>query len=173
MQIFGIYMDCLFESVALYFTAMEKSYIPMIIQGSILPVHLLCCELYVNTFGFGYLGVAHASNTTNFFCLVAIYLLVKCIKDPEVKQAWVPFNMDVFVELKSFIKFAFAGLLIHCFQSWANEGIQIISGWIGTTGQAAVVIVYSILSVMMFIPMSFSYSISALVGAALGQGNIF
>jgi Na+-driven multidrug efflux pump len=55
---------------------------------------------------------------------------------------------------------------------WSNEGLMMLSGWIGTTSQAAMVITYSIVTTVFFVPTSFSFAMSALVGAAMGQGNL-
>ena len=59
-----------------------------------------------------------------------------------------------------------------CFEMWSNEGLYMLSGWIGTTSQAAMVITYSIVTTIFFVPTSFSFAMSALVGAAMSQGNI-
>lgn len=42
------FLECLFETFQLYFISMQKSYIPMIIQGILLPIHYCFCELFVN-----------------------------------------------------------------------------------------------------------------------------
>ena len=156
----------------MFFTAMERSYIPMMVQIFILPMHVVWCEFYVIKLELGFIGVAFAAVTTDVIGLVIILMLVKCSKEEEVIEAWVPFNSDVFVEFGQFIKIAFAGLLIHCFEQWSNEALQFIAGWIGPHDLAAMVLIFTILSVVYFIPMSFSLSISALVGASLGQGRI-
>jgi hypothetical protein len=48
---------------------------------------------------------------------------MRFIKDRELKEAWVPFSREIFVELKQFIRIAFAGLMIYCFQQWSSEGL--------------------------------------------------
>jgi len=67
---------------------------------------------------------------------------------------------------------AFSGLLIFCFEEWANEGLKFLSGLLGAQNQSAMVIVFSVNSLLFLFPLSFSFAISALVGASIGQGNI-
>ena len=61
--------------------------------------------------------------------------------------------------------------MIYSFEQWANEGLTMLSGSIGTTSQAAMVVSYSIATTAFFVPTGFSYAMSVLVGAAMGQGN--
>ena len=86
-------------------------------------MHVLWCEFYVVKLDFGFVGVAYAAVTTDVIGLIIILNLIRCSKDEEVMEAWVPFNADVFVEFRQFIKLAFAGLLIHCFEQWSNEAL--------------------------------------------------
>ena len=56
---------------------MEKSYIPMLAQGCCVPIHLLLCNLFVNTLGFGFIGVAYAANCSDIIALVTIVTVVR------------------------------------------------------------------------------------------------
>ena len=73
--------------------------------------------------------------------------------------------------LRVFVRLAFSGLLLFCFEEWCNQGIQIISGYLGVNDQAAMVITFSIVIMLVFVPLSLGFATSALIGAALGQGN--
>lgn len=70
--------------------------------------------------------------------------------------------------MKVFIRLAVAGLLISCFEEWCGQGITMMSALLGVRSQAAIYITYSVMMLLFYIPLSFSYAISALVGAALG-----
>lgn len=172
IQIVSIYLDCIFECIGLFFTAMERSYIPMIIEIFILPMHIFWCQFFVVTMGHGFIGVAYAAITTDVVAISIVFIMMRFIKDRELKEAWVPFSREIFVELKQFIRIAFAGLMIYCFQQWSSEGLYFMSGWIGQKDLAAVVIVFSIMAIIYFIPASLSLSISALVGQFLGSDKV-
>ena len=50
--------------------------------------------------------------------------------------------------------------------------MQLIGGYLGVKSQSALVIVFSIISIVFVIPLSFGYTISALVGQAIGAGQV-
>jgi hypothetical protein len=80
----GIYMDCILQSISIFFTAMEKSYIPMMIQIVFIPLHFLWCEILVNRYGFGYEGTPMAYNVTIGLSLASILTLVGISNNREV-----------------------------------------------------------------------------------------
>ena len=47
-----------------------------------------------------------------------------------------------------------------------------MSGLLGIVNQAAVIIVFGFITVIYHVPLSFGFAISALVGGAIGAGNI-
>ena len=163
----GIYFDCIFESISLYFTAMEKSFIPMQIQMVMVPSHYLLNYLLMYKFDFGLRGVALATNITCLLCLVIIVVRMTFEKD----MIFTLTNCrDILFDIKSFIRLAFAGLLLSCFEEWINNALSLFAGTIGVKEQAAFYVSYNIGLIMFFIPQSFSLSISALIGSALGKG---
>ena len=87
----------------------------MLIEVFILPMHIVWCQLYVVTLGYGFIGVAYAAITTDVIAISIVFVMMRFITDKELKEAWVPFSLEIFVELRQFIKIAFAGLMIFCF----------------------------------------------------------
>ena len=164
-QLVSIYMECVYESVSLFLTAMEKSYIPMVISVGLLPLHYMWCYLFVKMLGYGFIGVAYATFCTDTISLLAIYTVAKLINDEEIRASWVKFNFDVFVELRVFARLAFAGILIYCLEMWANEALQIISGLLDTVDQASMVVTCSLVGLIHSVPVSFGIAISTLTGA--------
>jgi Na+-driven multidrug efflux pump len=116
----GIYMDSILQSISIFFTAMEKSYIPMLIQMVFIPQHSFWCELLVNRYDFGYPGTAIAYNITIGLSLGSMLTFVKLSHNPQIQQVWVPFNSDVFLNCKAFVRLAFSGLLLFCFEEWCG-----------------------------------------------------
>ena len=62
----GMYIYCIQLSYCFFFTAMEKSYIPMLIQIIFLPLHALLCYIFVFQLNLGFHGTTIAFNLTNF-----------------------------------------------------------------------------------------------------------
>ena len=168
MALPGIYLDCILQSISIFFTAMEKSYIPMLIQMVFIPMHPFWCHQLVSKYGFE--GTAMAYNLTIALSFASILSFVKINTNSEVKQVWVPIDAQVFQNLRVFVRLAFSGLLLFCFEEWCNQGIQLISGYLGVNDQAAMVITFGIAIMIVFVPLSFGFATSALIGAALGQG---
>ena len=71
----------------------------------------------------------------------------------------------------TFLRLAVHGLLLSCFEEWCNQAITIFSGLLGINQQAAFTIAFSIIILMFYIPASFGFAISALVGGAIGSGD--
>jgi len=69
---------------------------------------------------------------------------------------------------------ATAGLVLCCLEWWVQEILSFMSGYLDTnnTALAASVIVNALSLTMSYLTLSFSFTLSALVGGALGQGNI-
>jgi Na+-driven multidrug efflux pump len=109
---------------------MEKSYIPMLIQMIFIPMHPFWCGVFVNKYQMGYEGTAAAYNLTILLSFGSILAFIRINTNPEVKQVWVPFNMEMFQNMTVFIRLAFSGLLLFCFEEWCNQGIQLISGYL-------------------------------------------
>lgn len=76
IQLPGVYMQCMFSSVSIFFTAMEKSYYPMIIQVFVIPFHAVWCYLFMIKLDFGMNGCAIAVNITYTCCFMGIRMLV-------------------------------------------------------------------------------------------------
>jgi Na+-driven multidrug efflux pump len=165
----GIYLDCILQSISIFFTSMQKSYIPMLVQMVFIPLHPFWCRLLVQYYG--YEGTAMAYNLTIGLSLISIIGYVRATSNTEIQQVWVPFNIDIINSMGVFIRLAFSGLLLFCFEEWCNQGIQFISGFLGVDDQAAMVITFSMVIMIIFVPLSFGFATSALIGSALGQGN--
>jgi|APCry1669189768_1035252.scaffolds.fasta_scaffold238842_1 Na+-driven multidrug efflux pump len=82
--IIGLYLECIVNSLAFFFTAMQRSFVPMFIQLISLPVHLLGCYIFVNYFDMGLDGLALSLNITYALSLIAIYFVVKFSNDPII-----------------------------------------------------------------------------------------
>ncbi len=69
---------------------------------------------------------------------------------------------------------ATAGLILCCLEWWVGEILTFMSGYLDENNQAlaASVIVNALTLSMSYLTLSFSFTLSALIGGALGQGNI-
>lgn len=163
-------------SLTIFFTSMENSFVPMILQLIYIIVHLCITYLFVTVLDMGYLGIAFAKNCSSFSLLAVFWLYVKakihCTGDLKFRQIWPRFNRKVFQNIGTFTKLAFSGLVITSLEEWSNEGLQLISGLLGVADQSAMSIVFSVMWITYIFPLSIGLTISALVGQAIGSGNV-
>lgn len=131
IQFPGIYMQCLFAGISIFFTAMEKSYLPMLVQVVCIPFHAIWCYLFIYVLHFDVNGCAIAVNITYSLCFLGVRAIITNSTDPTVKDCWVEFNLDTFSYIRLFLRLAVSGLLLTCLEVWCSEGIQIMSGLLG------------------------------------------
>jgi Na+-driven multidrug efflux pump len=122
--------------------------------------------------GMGYIGTAAAYDLTLLMSFCSMMTFARLNTNEEVRQVWVPFNKDTFINLRYYVRFAFSGLLLFCFEEWCNQGIEFISGYLSVNEQAAMVITFSIVIMVIFAPLSFGFATSALIGASMGQNKV-
>ena len=73
----ALYLDSIFDSLEMFMIAMEKSYIPCMVQCVCIPLHLLWCYLFTIYFGMGWFGVALAQNMTSVSKVLTIYIILR------------------------------------------------------------------------------------------------
>lgn len=133
-------LNCLLEIYTIYFSAMGRSYIPMLVQMLVFPLNLVFCEML---FDLGLEGIAIALDIAVAIPMVIMFLWLKFqTKDEDLHKVFIPFNFkQVFSELKSFSKLAFAGFLLLVFEIWSCEALIVLSGTLGVKTQATIVII--------------------------------
>ena len=83
-----------------------------------IPMHPIWCKTLLDKYGF--IGTALAYNLTIMLSFVSILTFVKLNTNFEVRQVWVPFSSQIFQNMRVFIRLAFSGLLLFCFEEWCN-----------------------------------------------------
>lgn len=58
------------DSIRLMLAAMGFTYIIVILQVIVIPIHVVTCYIFVQKFGFGLVGVAYASNISGLITLL-------------------------------------------------------------------------------------------------------
>jgi len=129
----GTYMDCILFSATIFLTTMGNSLLPLMIQVAQICFHIFFMFL-VNRWDAGLVGTAYAYDLTKF-CSLLIYIIVfrhYIYKTGHLfNQVMVRISRDVFFDYGSFVSLACSALLIYCFEEWAQEGLQLMSGVIG------------------------------------------
>lgn len=174
-QLPGIYMQAIDEALALFFTALEKNYIMLIIDSFRIPLHLGLLYLFMVKFDLELLGCAMAVNLVYFFKFLMTKVIVDYYKKTLVdlrESFFIRIDSDTFDEYRAFLKLATAGLLLSCLEWWIGEAMTLMGGYIDVDSQAAQVIVNTIAMMMSYLTLSFSYTMSAMIGSALGEGNV-
>jgi len=72
----ALYMDCIFDSFEVFLTAMEKSYLPMMIQIVSIPLHIFWCYLFTQEQQLGITGIAIAQMLTSTLRVAILYALL-------------------------------------------------------------------------------------------------
>ena len=80
--------------------------------------------------------------------------------------------MESFKGMTLFLDLAGKTLLIETLELWSYEIMAMMSGYLSVNQQASMSIDWSISYLCIYIPYSFYMSVSTLVGAALGEGDI-
>jgi len=90
LMIPGIFFNCIFESFAIFFTAMEKSIVPMTIQMLVIPIHFTICYIFVQELHFGMQGAALASNISFLISFLLIFMYMQFQNAFTLDKATIP-----------------------------------------------------------------------------------
>ena len=168
-------MQCLDEILYLYFTALEMTTMLLVMDLSKIPMHLLLCHLLIAKWEMGIKGVALAMGVVYFLKLIVIKIVVDSQKQhSEVlrESLFVNFGSESLAGFKEFMTLASAGLALSCVEWWISEALTILAGYISVQALDAAVIVNTISLLLSHITMGFSFTLSAMIGSALGKGDV-
>ena len=147
----------------------------LIIDSFRIPLHLGLLYLFMVKLDLELLGCAMAVNLVYFFKFLMTKVVVDYYKKTLVdlrESFFVRIDSETFDEYRAFLKLATAGLLLSCLEWWIGEAMTLMGGYIDVESQAAQVIVNTIAMMMSYLTLSFSYTMSAMIGSALGEGNV-
>lgn len=166
-----MYMNSIYVSITIFLCSLERIWIPIIIQATIVPFHALWCCIFAKR---GIEGIAIALNITDFLslALLLLYINYNSEEDAVLKEAWVKISMESLEDFQDYSIKAFSSFIIQAMVVWSYFIIIIATGWIGSTDYAAYTIVMTIMQPLILYHLSFSYAISALVGQQMGQYSI-
>ncbi|KAF4669544.1 hypothetical protein FOZ61_003778 [Perkinsus olseni] len=131
--------------------------------------HALFCWLFLFKFHFGAYGVGIAMTCTQWgrFILLELYA---ALWHPETHaHGWTPESLH---NLWEFVALAIPSALLMWSEWWAYEVQSVFAGWVGPMSLAAHVAASNIVSIIYMGPCGISQSASALVGNALGGGDV-
>lgn len=168
----GFYMDCMFQSKRMFLTATQNTFLPMMVQLCTICIHPLWCYLFVEHLNFGVTGCAIAQNITYTLQLMIIIVCMECSSSEEMKQLSVMPSLSSFEGFGAFLKMARITVFLEALELWSYEVIALMAGYLSVSQQASLAIDWSISFLLVYIPYSFYMSLSSMIGAALGEGNI-
>ena len=171
----ALYMQCLDETLYMYFTALEKTTMLLIMDLGKIPLHYFVCHIFVVKMELGVLGVALAMNVVFFVKLIVIWIVISYQKRRQqvLKESmFFSFGAETLSGFKEFLILASAGLILACLEWWVTEALTLLACYLGTEALAAAVIVNTLSMLMSHLTMGFSFTLSAMIGAALGKGDI-
>jgi multidrug resistance protein, MATE family len=132
-QLPGIYMQAIDEALALFFTALEKNYIMLIIDSFRIPMHLALLYIFVVKLDWEIFGCAMAVNLVYFMKFVMTKFVVDYYKKTMVdlrESFFFRIDEETFKEYRAFLKLATAGLLLSCLEWWIGEAMTLMGGYI-------------------------------------------
>jgi len=168
-------MQCVDEILYLYFTALERTTMLLIMDLAKLPLHFCLCTIFIRQMELGIFGLALAMNTTYFLKLVLTFFIVGFQRKREQvlrDSLFISCGADTLNGFKAFLKLASAGFILSCIEWWVSEGLTVMAGYLGVATLAASVVVNALAMLMSHLTMGFSFTISAMVGSALGAGKV-
>jgi len=112
-------------------------------------------------------GAAVATNVTYILNMVVTDIL--CCTKADVARSYAMPTMEVFNNVKDYLKVGISGALMLCFEWWAFELLAIFSGLLSVEALAAEVVVINIVTFIFMIPLGISYAASALTGYFIGR----
>ena len=174
-QIPGIWMQSFDEAFQLFFLALGKNDMMMLIDLCRIPLHCLLAYILIVRMQLELFGCAMTVNLVYFLKFIVTKLVLDYYKKTDValrESMYIKIDRGTFKGFRSFINLASAGLLLSCLEWWINELMALLGGYISVNAQAASVIVNTIQMLMSYITLSFSCTISAMIGSALGDGNV-
>lgn len=103
----GLFLNCVSLSLTIFLTAMENSVVPMLIQSTLIILHIFNTFLMEVVLEQGFLGIAYASNMTHLMtvCMYWGYLngWVQMFGNKNYKKILRPLDKEVFRNVNVFI----------------------------------------------------------------------
>lgn len=103
----ALYLNCVSLSLTIFLTAMENSFVPMVIQALLIVMHLFYTFLMEVVLKQGFFGIAYASNCTHICTVVLFWLYFKghlrFKGDPDYRKILRPIDKEVFRNINAFI----------------------------------------------------------------------
>lgn len=140
-----------------------------------IPLHCALAYLLIVVMNLELFGCAMTVNLVYFIKFIVTFLVLDYYKkeDEALRESfYIRINRGTFKQFRSFISLASAGLLLSCLEWWISEAMTLLGGYISVNAQAASVIVNTVQIMMSYITLSFSCTISAMIGSELGDGNV-
>lgn len=106
-QIYAVFMHAISDSIILFMAAMGQTYVILMLQVSVIPLHIFGCWFFVHYFEYELVGAAYAENLTSGVTLALQIIYVSNIK--EISDAVYMPTYETFQDLTEFVKIAING----------------------------------------------------------------
>lgn len=103
----GLYLNCVSLSLTIFLTAMENSFVPMVIQAALIVMHIFYTFFMEVIMEQGFLGIAYASNCTHMSTVILYFAYfrgwISFKGDPNYRKILRPIDKEVFRNINVFI----------------------------------------------------------------------
>ena len=148
---------------------MNFTTVPVVIQCSAIPLHIISCYYFVNYYAKSFYGVCYAVTLTDLIIFIAMTIYSSYLKD--IKEAWFVPNMDTLKGWGQYLGLGLPGCLMVFLEFFVYEGLVVMAGLIGIQEMSSLSLILNLGTFLFAIPFSLSLVICIYVGNALGEGN--
>ena len=161
----------MFDLKKRFLNCMEISWVPMLAQMGATLLHFLWLYLFVIKWQLEVLGLGIATAATYLTMLVMVEIYSHCFL-PRIKVSLFCPGREVFENWGEYFKLGVPATVMWCAEFWAFEIMVLLSGVIGIKEQAAMVIMFQVVSETYMINMGLQEASAALIGNQIGAVNV-
>lgn len=132
-QLPGIYMQSFDEAFQLFFLAMGKNFMMLLIDLCRIPLHCLIAYFLIVKMDLELFGCAMTVNLVYFLKFLVTKLVIDYYKKDDIalrEAFYIRIDRSTFKNFRSFLKLASAGLLLSCLEWWISEAMTLLGGYI-------------------------------------------
>ncbi|KAG6553559.1 hypothetical protein Mapa_004472 [Marchantia paleacea] len=122
----GVFGAALLQPIVKYLQSQSVVF-PLVVCALLAVLfHIICCQLIIVTFDFGFTGGALA--TTISYFLLLVMLIVYTWGSGKYKKTWTGFTWDAFAAVKPYLKICIPSTCMLCLEYWTVELLVLAAG---------------------------------------------
>ena len=152
-----------------WLTSYQVAYAPMMCLAVATVIHIPLCVIFVDTLGFGVIGLGIAGSVKHAILLV--FMLVYTISSPVLRVSLQPMNKQSLKGWLSYLSVSLPTVAIICNNGWSYELYTLLSGVLGVKELATMTICVAMHISFWKLPLGLSEATCSLIGNCIGASN--